>query len=327
MLALHLSDYTFAQLRVANGNKVMIGSSAPSESYDLNVGNIHSNNIGLGTAPSAYRIDINGDFRLLNMGYSDIIFDNDGYYGGGIISPENNNTGYLGKSDKAFKTVYAYAFTNPSDGRQKENIREIKGALDMVLKIEGIKYDLKKEYAYDISLASSPAMKERLEKERKDKYGFIAQDLQKVIPEATRYDDSTDVYTVEYIQIIPVLAEAIKEQQELILKLEEKIKSAATEKQAAEDVTAMQTGASLGKNHPNPFNEQTWIEYYIPAKVNKASIYIYDLQGKQIKSYSILGRGEGTLCIQGNELQAGMYYYSLIIDNSLAGTEKMVLTD
>ena len=55
--------------------------------------------------------------------------------------------------------------------------------------------------------------------------------------------------------------------------------------------------------------------------------YVYDLQGKQIKSINVTERELGTIVIKGSELQPGIYYYSLIADGNIVGTEKMILTD
>ena len=54
---------------------------------------------------------------------------------------------------------------------------------------------------------------EKLEKERKNEIGLIAQDVEKFLPEVVFYDDSTDIYGIDYTRIVPVLIEAIKEQQ------------------------------------------------------------------------------------------------------------------
>jgi hypothetical protein len=64
----------------------------------------------------------------------------------------------------------------------------------------------------------------------------------------------------------------------------------------------------------------------ISENTQDANLYIYDLQGTQVKSYPINQRGSGSITIQGNELKAGMYLYSLLVDGEIVGTEKMVLT-
>lgn len=66
--------------------------------------------------------------------------------------------------------------------------------------------------------------------------GFLAQDVLDIMPEPVLYDELNDIYSMEYNALIPVLVEAIKEQQaiienqQLIIEgLEQKIESVARE--------------------------------------------------------------------------------------------------
>ena len=47
---------------------------------------------------------------------------------------------------------------------------------------------------------------------------------------------------------------------------------------------------------------------------------------KQLKSYNILQKGVGTITINGYELNAGTYVYSLLIDNKVVDSKRMILT-
>jgi myo-inositol-hexaphosphate 3-phosphohydrolase len=64
----------------------------------------------------------------------------------------------------------------------------------------------------------------------------------------------------------------------------------------------------------------------IKENSQNAGLRIYDLQGTEIKSYTITGTGEKTIKLNGNELKAGMYLYSLIIDGVEIDTKRMILT-
>ncbi len=108
--------------------------------------------------------------------------------------------------------------------------------------------------------------------------------------------------------------------------MEEKIKD-KDEKSAESRIAEGSIRATSGKNRPNPFTENTTIEYFLPSTVQKAMLYIYDLQGKQIKSINLANREHGYVTIFGNELQPGMYHYTLISDGNVIGTEKMILTE
>jgi len=83
----------------------------------------------------------------------------------------------------------------------------------------------------------------------------------------------------------------------------------------------------LYQNVPNPFSESTRIEYYITDKVENASVYIYDMNGTQLKNIPVHLKGYGNVTLYGSELKAGMYMYSLIADGQLIGTRQMILTD
>jgi Chaperone of endosialidase len=95
-----------------------------------------------------------------------------------------------------------YGWTTWSDRRAKENITSITGALDKVLNMRGVYFN----YISDDT--------------KTQRVGFIAQELEQVLPEAVRYAEEIDEYNVEYAQIVSVLTEAIKEQDAKITRLE-----------------------------------------------------------------------------------------------------------
>ena len=61
------------------------------------------------------------------------------------------------------------------------------------------------------------------EEGKKNRVGVIAQDIEKILPEVVCHSEDTDVYSVDYGNITAVLIEAIKDQQKIIDKLEERI--------------------------------------------------------------------------------------------------------
>jgi len=81
----------------------------------------------------------------------------------------------------------------------------------------------------------------------------------------------------------------------------------------------------LQQNTPNPFTQDTQINFYIPENVKTAQLSVYDLQGKQIKQIPITQRGEGSYRISGSELVAGTYFYMLICDDKPVDTKQMIL--
>jgi len=63
----------------------------------------------------------------------------------------------------------------------------------------------------------------------------------------------------------------------------------------------------------------------IPIIANHAFIYVYNLQGIELKSFPVT-QGFNTITIHGSELPAGMYLYALVVDNEIIDTKRMILT-
>lgn len=110
----------------------------------------------------------------------------------------------------------------------------------------------------------------------------------------------------------------------------ETIKDSSPAQKTKSNSTVEETNALtypiLEQNNPNPFNTSTIIGYYLPNSITSASIFIYDMNGVQLKSYLINVRGKGNITIQGSEFNAGMYLYALIADGKVIDTKRMILT-
>jgi len=85
-------------------------------------------------------------------------------------------------------------------------------------------------------------------------------------------------------------------------------------------------GALLYQNAPNPFSQNTVIKYFVPYESKQSFLYVYDLKGTQLRSYN-LNKGDCNVTIYGNELIAGVYLYSLVVDGRMVDTKQMILTD
>lgn len=124
----------------------------------------NSGNLGVGTSPASYKLDVNG-------------------------------------------SCHATSFPTSSDERFKKKIRPLENCVEKVKKMQGVSYEWNEfiNNRRDGYSLNTPV------------FGVIAQDLEKVIPEVVSKwhlsDDCKDARAVDYIRIIPVLIEAIKEQQ------------------------------------------------------------------------------------------------------------------
>jgi len=292
--------------------------------------------IGLGTDVPIYPLDFRGTavFKPNSSSSLFLVLDFSGSYNSmPCFRPGTNNQASLGGSSSAFHDIWLYSGAiSISDGRQKENVNNITNALNTVLKLQGVRYDYKKEYSGISPTETNTKIIAKREAERKNKLGFIAQDLNKYIPEAIVYDDSTDIYGVDYTKVIPVLVEAIKEQQILIEQLNKEIKQVKNnQKQDNSDKNTKSAEITdepvLYQNTPNPFSKTTSIAYYLPESTKLATLYIYDMQGNPKKEISIHDKGRSSITIDGNSLFQGLYLYTLVADGVEVDTKRMILTN
>lgn len=207
-----------------------------------------------------------------------------------------------------------------SDSRFKTDVKPIEKTDEIINKLNPVIYKFKTEEFKDRGFPAG------------NTYGFIAQELKEVLPYTVT--EETDGYlSVNYIAIIPVLTQAIKEQQQKIEKLEEKVATieginkqkgtleGSTEPQKVEiNKTAM-----LMQNNPNPLNDVTFIDYYLPATTVSAFIKVTDNNGRLIQAFPIEKTGYGQLELNCLNMATGTYYYSLIVDNNVIATKTMLI--
>lgn len=121
------------------------------------------------------------------------------------------------------------AWQNVSDKRLKTNIKTLDGALSKIMQLRGVEYNYDKTNYPDVALDTETKQ-----------IGFIAQEVEIVFPEMvreaniysaeksatnemSREQNVYEVKTLSYSSLIPVLVEAVKEQQAIIEKLEKRI--------------------------------------------------------------------------------------------------------
>jgi hypothetical protein len=93
--------------------------------------------------------------------------------------------------------VLAHDFLTPSSKREKTNIQTIEGALEKVQSLRGVSYYGKVTGKREI--------------------GLIAEEVGELLPEVVVYEENgVDAKAMDYARLVPVLIEAVKEQQQLL---------------------------------------------------------------------------------------------------------------
>ncbi|MDP2385618.1 MAG: choice-of-anchor L domain-containing protein [Bacteroidota bacterium] len=81
----------------------------------------------------------------------------------------------------------------------------------------------------------------------------------------------------------------------------------------------------LLSNFPNPFSESTTIEAYLQKDVKSAQVVISDMEGKILKTIYLLERGKTSTYLDGQNLTNGTYIATLVIDNKVSGSIKLLV--
>ena len=125
---------------------------------------------------------------------------------------DNNGNPYDNNAEKAYIDANGQYF-QVSDANKKENILVLSNAIDKLNKLNG--------YTYNFKL--NP---EEIKKNQKNEtaIGFLAQELEIVLPQAVSKNEFGE-YHVNYSAVIPLTVQAIKEQQKIIERQENKINS------------------------------------------------------------------------------------------------------
>jgi hypothetical protein len=110
-----------------------------------------------------------------------------------------NPTGTAGRFDG--NVTYTGSLTHVSDGKLKKDVRDLSYGLEQMLKLRPVSFSWKREDGGKTHL------------------GFIAQEVQKVVPEVVlpvHEPEGADVLTVDYVELVPVLMKAVQEQNKII---------------------------------------------------------------------------------------------------------------
>ncbi|MEM0997411.1 MAG: tail fiber domain-containing protein [Bacteroidota bacterium] len=226
-----------------------------------------------------------------------------------------------------------------SDARYKNNVQTIENGIEVIRQLRGATYNLQDEAVNGMYLDGG------------EKAGFIAQEVEDVLPLAV-FTDEQGYKSVNYIAVIPYLVEGVKELTGVVDNLNgvvedlngvvanlegendalraelEAIRNQVEGTGSTKGASAIGTtrAAQLFQNIPNPFDQETQINYFLPKTVQSATMLVFDMNGRQVRSFDVTTNGQGSVTIRGTELEAGMYIYSLIADGQEIDSKRMILT-
>jgi hypothetical protein len=189
---------------------VKIGNNTPS------IYNLHIDNPTLGNYFVWGSVEFLRDINTNELYFSD------------NFSPIVDNSINIGSASNRFTAIHALnGVINTSDEKEKTNIKPINYGLKEVLQLKPVSFFWKEEKIDAFKIPND---------KKKKQLGFIAQDLQTVLPEVVKdyqwktYEENPNELVkekmqrlgVSYSEMIPVVAKAMQEQQLLIENLEKR---------------------------------------------------------------------------------------------------------
>ncbi len=250
-------------------------------------------------------------------------------------------------------------FNNSSDRRLKDNIANEENAIDRIMQLRPTTYEYKKDEKFQEMYLAEGLQHGFIAQEVEEVFPEMVgtgvhilgeeqyADPDAVVENGEKPLEKFEYKTVNYMAMIPILTKGVQEQQaEIELQAdqiaEKDSRIAQLEAEMAEmraqlnqvvansskagAATELDAANVLYQNTPNPFSNQTIIRYELTDGNQNAEILVFDMNGRQLRSFNNLKAGDNSITIEGSELEAGMYFYSLIVDGAEVATKRMILT-
>ena len=212
-----MGDYTEASGNVSTAlgrDTTASGNYSTAMGYKTTASGGTSTAMGLATNAEDYISFAIGSFNETdeNSNPYQFSFQNTAFViGNGGFDSNGNFLGLNGPRSNAFEVLFDGTTTIAgdlnvnSDARLKANIVSLGSTLSKLLQIDGKSYTMKKDES------------------EKQKIGLLAQDIEKVFPELV--SESNGIKSVNYQGLVPVLINALKEQQSEIDELKTMLKT------------------------------------------------------------------------------------------------------
>ncbi len=196
-----------------------------------------------------------------------------------------------------------------SDRKFKKDIKPIESSLEKVLALDGRTYNWRNEEFKDKNFGNEL------------QYGFLAQEVQKVIPSLVIQSENGDL-AMNYIGLIPVLIEAMKEQQTQINELKSQISD--NFKSQNQDLLQFANTKIISVT-PNPSNDVISISVNIDSEVTTAQLQVHDINGAVLSILNLKERATNvTKTLQKDNFGKGIYIVSLVINGKSIDTKKII---
>jgi len=276
---------------------------------------------------------------------------------GGYFASTNENGLYASTQASGYYAayfegdVYSTGSFVPSDRRLKKNIESVSDAMSIIRKLQPKRYEYKNDDA-KLAVLHMPVGRH---------YGLIAQDLKQVLPglvheqqvnipvkpelvkpkspdgkdvsqsqkpAASAKAESMDIMAVNYEELIPIMIEAMKEQDQKIEALTQQLNALTASRQSEMSngsSTAIKLSNSDWKITPNPASSNASIRFSSLPVNSRSMLSVTDNTGKTLRQIQ-LSNNSGVVDLDISSLTNGTYTCTLSIDGILVGSKTMQVT-
>lgn len=235
------------------------------------------------------------------------------------IAGTGNQIVFYNSFTDTYNSIYAANIYNTSDERAKTNIQTLNSGLNTILNLRPVSYNWKSNTTNTKSRSNDNTQQSSGPNDEKTQYGFIAQELEKVLPDAVATDDK-GYKLINYTAIIPHLVQSVQELQGVV----------ANQEAIIENLTSQinQSGTNLSVNKitkctPNPTTGIISFEYSI-SETSSATIFISDLTGTLKESIDCISN-TSSITVDLSKLRDGIYIASLSVNGEIKDSKQFVI--
>lgn len=236
-----------------------------------------------------------------------------------ILAGINDRILFYNTSTKTYNNIVVANVFNQSDARAKKNVTNVQSGLVSLLQLRPVSYNwadkpASKESAATDSIQMPGDPQVRLQ------YGFLAQEVEEILPDLVLTEENGSK-SVNYIAMIPLLVQSVKELQSTVERQAEVIEQ--LQGTVAYKSKAVDAGNKIKSVSPNPTTGNFSVELQLSNASAEVFLTISDMGGNKQQIIEV-NYAQGIVSVDASSLPQGVFILSLYINNMLADSCRLI---
>lgn len=244
------------------------------------------------------------------------------------IAGTGNEVVFYNSQTSTFNSIQVANVYNYSDARAKENIQPLSMGLNTILSLRPVSYSWKQNSAESIVTETSIAPSSKSSstaygpiEDEQTQYGFLAQEVENVIPDAVKTDEEGHKM-INYTAIIPMLVQAIQEMQSTIEAQAQKIDMLSNGTLASMNIS--NSGSKIISCSPNPASGNVTITTKLQDGVSSGQLVISSMTGNREKTL-VVSNVMPNVTENISSLNSGIHIVSLYVNGKLTDSQRLII--